>query len=64
MLSISESLESGSEKFSKEIPKEILPPKPKEVQEIVEQEPASPSTPSIPSVVEDSADISNRPQTE
>ena len=43
---------------------EILSYEPKEVQEIVEQEPASPSTPSIPSVVEDSADISNRPQTE
>ena len=61
---IDESSESGSEKFSEEIPKEILPPKPKEVQEIIEQEPASPSTPSIPSVVEDSADISDRPQTE
>ena len=55
---IDESSESGSEKFSKEIPKEILPPKLKEVQEIVEQEPASPSTPSTPSVVEDSANIS------
>ena len=32
---IDESLEFGSEKFSEEIPKEILPPEPKEVQEIV-----------------------------
>ena len=45
---------SGSEKISEEIPKEILPPEPKVVQEIVDQEPASPS---IPSVVEVSADI-------
>ena len=37
---IDESSESGSEKFSEENPKEILPPEPKEVQEIVEQEPA------------------------
>ena len=55
---IDESSEFGSEKFSEEIPKEILPPKPKEVQEIVEQELASPSTLSTPSVVEDSVDIS------
>ena len=34
---IDESSNSGSEKFSEEIPKEILPPEPKEVQEIVEQ---------------------------
>ena len=38
---IDESSESGSKKFSEEIPKEILPPKPKEVQEIVKQEPTS-----------------------
>ena len=38
---IDESLDSSSEKFIEEIPKEILPPKPREVQEIVEQEPAS-----------------------
>ena len=37
---IDESSESSSEKFSEEIPKEILPPEPKEVQEIVEKEPA------------------------
>ena len=52
---IDESSESGFEKFSKEIPKEILPPEPGEIQENVEQKPASPST---PSVVEDSVDIS------
>ena len=32
---IDESLDSGTEKFSEEIPKEILPPEPKEVQEIL-----------------------------
>ena len=55
---IDESSESDSEKLSEEIPKEILPPEPKEVQEIVEQELASPSTPNTPSVVEDLADLS------
>ena len=55
---IDESLKSGSDKFSEEIPKEILPPKPKEVQEIGEQEPASPSNLDTPSVMENSADIS------
>ena len=49
---IDESSDSGSEKFSEEIPKEILPPEPKEVQEIVKQEPVSPSTLDTPSVVE------------
>ena len=49
---------NGSEKFSKEIPKEILPPKPRKVQEIDEQELASPCTLDTPSVVEDSVDIS------
>ena len=38
---IDESSEFGSKKFSEEILKEILPPEPKEVQEIVEQELAS-----------------------
>ena len=33
---IDESSKFGSDKFSEEIPKEILPPEPKEVQEIVE----------------------------
>ena len=32
-----ESSDSSSEKFSEEIPKEILPPELREVQEIVEQ---------------------------
>ena len=51
---IDEASESGSEKISKEIPKEILPPEPKDVQELVDQEPASPSTPATPSVVKGS----------
>ena len=42
---IDESLDSSSEKGIEDFPKEILPPKPKEVQEIVEQEPVSLSTP-------------------
>ena len=54
---IDESSDSGSEKGIEEFPKEILPPEPKEVQEVVEQEPVSPSTLSNPNVVEDSADI-------
>ena len=33
---IDESSEFGFEKFSEEIPKEILPPEPKEVQETIE----------------------------
>ena len=61
---IDESSKSGSEKFSEEIPKEILPFKPREVQEIFEQEPTSPSTPHTPSVVEESADISTSPDSE
>ena len=58
---IDESSDSSSEKFSEEFPKEILPPKPKEVPEIVEQEPASPITPGTPSILEDSTDISTSP---
>ena len=58
---INESSDSGFEKFSKEIPKGILPPEPREVQEIVEQEPVSPSTPDTLSVVEDSANLSTSP---
>ena len=46
---IDESSDFGSEKFSEEIPKEILP-----------QELASPSTPYTLSVVEDSTDLSSR----
>ena len=61
---IDESSESDFEKFSGEIPKEILPPKPKEVQEIVDQEPVSPSTPSTLSVVKGLADIPTSPDSE
>ena len=43
---IDEASESGSKKISKEIPKEILPPEPKGVQDIVDQKPASLITPS------------------
>ena len=39
---IDKSSDSSSEKISEKIPKEILPPKPKVVQEIVDQEPVSP----------------------
>ena len=42
---IDESSNSGFEKVNKEFLKEILPPEPKEVQEIVEQKPVSPSIP-------------------
>ena len=55
---IDESSESDSEKLSEEIPKEILPLEPKDVQEIADQEPASPNTLDTPSVVEDSVNIS------
>ena len=61
---IDESSDFGSEKVSEELPKEILPPKPKEVPEIVKQEPASPSTLGTPSVVEDSTDIPTSPDFE
>ena len=52
---INESSDSGSEKFSEEIPKENIQTP---VQEIVEQEPTSPSTHGTPSVVKDLVDIS------
>ena len=39
--------------LKKELTREIIPPEPREAQEVVEQEPASPSTPVTPSVVED-----------
>ena len=61
---IDESSDSGFEKVNEEVPKEILPPEPREVQEIIEQEPASPSTLGTPSVVEDSADIPTSPYSE
>ena len=54
---INEALEFGYEKISEEIPEEILPPEPKDVQEIVDQESASPSTSDTLSVVEGSIDI-------
>ena len=58
---IDEASDSGSEKISEEIPKEILPSEPKVVQEEVDQEPVSPST---PNVVEVSADIPTSPKSE
>ena len=61
---IDESSNSGYEKVNEEFPKEILPPRPKEVQEIVEQELASPTTLGTPSGVEDSADITTSPNSE
>ena len=61
---IDESSESSSNKFGEEIPKEILPPEPKEVQEIVEQEPVSRNTPDTLSVVEDLANIFTSPDSE
>ena len=61
---IDESSDSSSEKGIEELTKEILPLKPGEVQEIVEQEPASPTTLGTPSVVEDSADITTSPDSE
>ena len=61
---IHEASESGSKNISEEIPKEILPPKPKDIQEPIDQESASPSTPGIPSVVKCSADISTSPDLE
>ena len=61
---IDESSDSISKKSIEELTKEILPPEPRVVQEIVEQEPASPSTPGTPSVVEDSIDITTSPDSE
>ena len=61
---IDESSDSSSEKGIEELTREIIPPKPRVVQEIVEQEPASPSTPGTPSVVEDSVDITTSPDSE
>ena len=61
---IDEASKSGSEKIIEEIPKEILPPEPMNVQEIVDQEPTFPSTPGTPSVVEGSTDIPTSPDSE
>ena len=58
---IDESSDSSSENGIEELTKEILPLKPGEVQEIVEQEPTSPTTLGTPSVVKDSADITTSP---
>ena len=58
---IDEASDSDSEKISEKIPKEILPPMLRGVQEIVDQEPASPST---PSVGEGSVDIPTSPNFE
>ena len=54
---IDESSGFSSEKGIKELTREIIPPEPRVVQEVVEQEPASPSTLGTSSIVEDSADI-------
>ena len=61
---INESSDSSFEKGIKELTKEILPPEPRVVQEIVKQEPISSSTPGTPSVVEDSVDITTSPNSE
>ena len=61
---IDESSDSSFEKGVEELTKEILPPKPRIIQEIVEQEPASPSTPGTTSVVEDSPNITTSPESE
>ena len=61
---INESSDSSSEKGIEELTKEILPPEPRVVQEIVKQELASPSFPGTPSVVEDSTDITTSPDSE
>ena len=61
---IDESSDSSSEKGIEELTKEILPPEPRIIQEIVEQELASPSTSGTPSVVEDSPDITTSPESE
>ena len=58
---IDETSKSGSGKISEEIPKEILPPEPNDVQELVDQGLASPSTPAILSVIEGSADMPTSP---
>ena len=61
---IDETSESSSKKISEEIPKEILPPEPKDVQEIVDQELTSPSTLGTLSVVEGLANIPTSPDSE
>ena len=58
---IDEFSDTSSQKGIEELPKEILPPEPNEVQELIEQEPASPSAPNTPSVLEDFVDIRTSP---
>ena len=58
---IDESSNSSSQKGIEELPKEILLPKPNEIQELIEQEPTSLSTPSTLNVLEDSIDIPTSP---
>ena len=61
---IDDASKSNFEKISEEIPKEILPPEPKDVQEIFDQEPTSPSTLSTLSIVEGSTYIPTSPDSE
>ena len=61
---IDESSDSCFKKGIEELPKEILPLEPKEVQELIEQKIASLSTPNTPSVLEDSIDIPTSPDSE
>ena len=61
---IDESSDSSSAKGIEELTKEILPPEPRVVKEIVKQELASPSTLGTPNVVEDSTDITTSPDSE
>ena len=61
---IDESSDSSSEKGVEELPNEILPPEPKEVQELIEQVLASPSTLGTLNVLEDSIDIPTSPDSE
>ena len=61
---IDESSDSSSEKGIEELTREIIPPEPREAQEVFGQEPASLSTPGTPSVVDDSANITTSPNSE
>ena len=58
---IDESSDSSFEKGIEKLTKEIFPPEPRKVQEIVEQELASHTILGTPSVVEDFADITTSP---
>ncbi|XP_075669659.1 uncharacterized protein LOC142639349 [Castanea sativa] len=61
---IDESSDSCSKKINKELPKEILPPETKGIQQLFEQETTSPSTPGTLSVVEESSDMPTSPDSE